>query len=86
MQKTGLEVVLLPKPASTLPAAIPSAPLTALPLFCLTTPLAISSVPCLLSSLNAADWTLRSLRCLEPRTASHSCGNGRVFQCVPATA
>lgn len=84
MQKTGLEVVLLPKPASTLPAAIPSAPLTALPLFCLTTPLAISSVPCLLSSLNAADWTLRSLRRLEPRAASHSCGNAPCFPVRPS--
>lgn len=55
MQKTPLEVVLLPKLVSTLWALITSTPLMSLPLFCLTTPLAISSVPCLLPSLNVAD-------------------------------
>lgn len=55
MQKTPLEVALLPKLVSTLQALITSTPLMSLPLFCLTTPLAISSVPCLLSSLNVAD-------------------------------
>lgn len=55
MQKTTLEVVLLPKLVSTLQALITSTPLVSLPLFCPTTPLAISSVPCLLSSLNVAD-------------------------------
>lgn len=55
MQKTTLEAILLPKLVSTLQALITSTPLMSLPLFCLTTPRAISSAPCLLSSLNVAD-------------------------------
>lgn len=54
-RNTTLAAVLLPKPVSTLQDLITSTPQMSLPLFCLPTPLAITSVPCLGSSLKSAD-------------------------------